>query len=213
MPVEEPLDSNLDGQSDEFSELDKKAKAASKSLKAKKKEIEKATKTAEKKVKQKDTKFEKKVSRIAEKDRKKAVKNFGKNKKSTLLKDLVGPKAANNLFKMGKNPVGFMTGIAKSMPFLGGVFAAKEIADFIWKELEKIDAFFKRFTDRADRRNDLVRSRQEQANISAGLSQKIVTTKSGGADARDAYNTFQIFNENQAELEGNYALSNNSGVP
>lgn len=209
MPVEEPFDTDFEGQSDDFAELDKKAKEAAKALKDKQKEINKA----QKKVKAKDTKFEKKIARIAEKDRKKAVKNFGKNKKGTFFSELIGPKAASNLFKMGKNPVGFMTGIAKAIPFLGGVFAAKEIADFIFEELAKIDAFFKRFTDEADKRLNLFFSRQESANISAGLDQKIITTESGSAHARDSYNTFERFNENQAELEGNYALSNISGVP
>lgn len=209
MPVKEPLDADLTGQADDFDELDKRAKVASKSLKDQQKEVIKA----EKKIKAKDTKFEKKVARIAEKDRVKAVKNFGKNKKGTGLKDLVGPKAANTLFKMGKNPVGFMTGIAKGIPFLGGVFAAVEIATFISDELLKIDAFFKRFTDEADKRINLFFSRQESANILAGLDQKILTTSSGSASARDSYNTFQRFNENQAELEGNYALANTSGVP
>lgn len=208
MPVDEPLDASLDSQVSDFKELDKKAKEASKSLKEKQKEIKKA----QKEVERKDTKFKKKIDRIAEKDRVKAVKNFGKEKKSTILEDLLGPRTAKNIFNMGTNPVGFLTGIAKAIPFLGGVFAAADIAKFIVEELEKIDSFFKRFQDEADRRADLVRSRLEQANISSGLVQKIITTASGGADPRTAYNTFQIFRENEAELEGNFSISNNSGV-
>lgn len=213
MPVKEPLDASLEGISEDFDEIDKKAKKAAKSLKEKQKEFTKVEEKAKKEITKRDTKFEKKIAKIAEKDRVKAVKNFGSNKKkSKFLQDLVGPKAANNIFKMGRNPVAFFTGIAKAIPFLGGVFAAFEIATFIVDELAKIDAFLKKFTDEAARRLDLVRSRAEQAGINAGLIQKIITTASGGSDPRAAYNTFQIFNENAAELEGNFALHNNSGV-
>lgn len=213
MPVEEPLDANLEGQADDFDEIDRKAKKAAKSLKEKQKEIDKARTKAEKEVIKRDTKFEKKIAKIVEKDRVKAVKNFGSDKKkSNALKGLVGPKIANNLMSMGKSPAKFFTGIAKGIPFLGGVFAAVEIATFIVDELEKIDSFLKRFTDEAERRADLVRTRAAQAGINAGLIQKIITTASGGSDPRAAYNTFQIFNESEAELEGNFALHNNSGV-
>ena len=157
-----------------------------------------------------DQKIEKKFKKLQAKVKKDEFKQFGK--KSSFLSDALGPKTAKNIFNMGRNPVGFITGVAKAVPFLGGVFAAKEIADFIVDELVKIDAFLKKFVDEAERRTDLVRSRIEQAGIFAGLVQKIVTTASGGADPREAYNTFQIFNENQAELEGNFAISNNSGV-
>ena len=157
-----------------------------------------------------DEKFEKNIRKIQEKIKKDEIAQFGN--KSSFLEEILGKQKAENIFNLVKNPVSFLTGIAKAIPFLGGVFAAKEIADFIVDELVKIDAFFKKFVDEAERRTDLVRSRIEQANISAGLTQKIITTASGGADPRTSYNTFQIFNDNQAELEGNFSISNNHGV-
>ena len=157
-----------------------------------------------------DERFEKNIRKLQEKIKKDEVAQFGN--KSSFLEGILGKQTAQNIFNMGKNPIAFLTNAAKAIPWLGGVFAAKEIADFIVEELAKIDAFLKRFVDEAERRTDLVRSRIEQANISAGLTQKIITTASGGADPRSSYNTFQIFNDNQAELEGNFGLSNNSGV-
>ena len=157
-----------------------------------------------------DEKIEKRLKKLMEKTEKDKIAQFGHKK--SFLEDTLGKNTAKNIFNMGKNPVGFLTGIAKAIPFLGGVFAAKEIADFIIDEVVKLDAFLKKFVDEAERRTDLVRSRMEQATISAGISQKIITTSSGSAEPRESYNTFQTFNENQSELESNFALTNNSGV-
>lgn len=157
-----------------------------------------------------DEKFKKEIKKIEEKIHKDFVNNFGK--KPSILEDMFGKNTARTVMNMGTNPVGFFTGIAKAIPFLGGVFAASEIATFIVDELAKIDALLKKFVDEAERRTDLFRSRMEQAQIFAGLEQKIITTSSGGAEPRMSYNTFHIFNTNQAELEGNFAISNNSGV-
>ena len=113
---------------------------------------------------------------------------------------------------MGKSPAKFLTGALKALPFLGGVLAAVEIAKFIVDEIVKIDKFLKVFLDIADERIALNRSLQDQAEIAAGKDQAILTTGSGGLDAREAYNTFVIFNQNQGEIEGKYQLQNNSGV-
>ena len=157
-----------------------------------------------------DKKIEKRLQKLSDRVEKDTVTQFGN--KSSFLEDVLGDNIAKNIFSIGKDPLGFVTGLAKAIPFLGGVFAAKEVADFIADELVKIDEFLKRFVDEAERRTDLVRSRLEQANIFAGLEQKIITTAAGSADPRAAYNTFEIFNRNQAELEANFSLSNNSGV-
>ena len=94
-----------------------------------------------------DEKFEKNIRKIQEKIKKDEIAQFGN--KSSFLEGILGKQTAQNIFNMGKNPIAFLTNIAKAIPFLGGVFAAKEIADFIVEELAKIDAFLKRFVDEA----------------------------------------------------------------
>ncbi len=230
MPIDEFLNLDLESDTNNLDKLDRDSKKAAVSLERQRKALEKAQKIREQggifgqsklpggggaprdiaRLSKRDEKIAKKLRKIEDKIAKDQVKQLGN--KSSFLEDILGKRTAKNIFDMGRNPKGFLTGIAKTMPFLGGVFAAKQIADFIVDELVKIDAFFKRFVDEAERRADLVRSRLEQANISAGLAQKIITTASGGAEPRASYNTFQIFNEDQAQLEGNFALSNNSGV-
>lgn len=137
------------------------------------------------------------------------VKNFGK--KGGVLSGILGETGLGNIVSLGKNPVSFMTNIAKAVPFLGGVFAAKEIADFIIDEIVKIDRFFKRFVDRVDDRVDQLRSKQQQAEIAAGLQQVVITTEAGNVEARDAYNTFNEFNSNRAKLEEDFSIRNTSG--
>ena len=132
--------------------------------------------------------------------------------KETILDRFLPRRDAKNLLAMGKNPAAFFTGIAKAIPFLGGVFAAKEIADFIVDEIVKLDKFLKVFIDEIDKRTDPFRSLLVQAFILSGLSQRIITTASGSTEPRYAYNTFEEFNTNQAELEENFQLTNNTGV-
>lgn len=119
---------------------------------------------------------------------------------------------AKNIFNMGRNPVGFMTGVMKALPILGGILAAKEIAEFVVDEIAKIDRFFKKFIDLVDERVDAFRSLQEQANIQAGLSQRIITTASGSTEPRYSYNTFDEFNNNQSEHERKNQMINTSGA-
>jgi hypothetical protein len=125
---------------------------------------------------------------------------------------MFGGTTAINIFAMGKNPIGFITKNLKFIPLLGGVLAAKEIADFIVDEIIKIDKFLKIFIDEVDKRLDPFRSLLEQAFVVAGLSQRIITTSSGSTEPRYAYNTFEEFNTNQTDLEERFQMTNNSGV-
>ena len=100
----------------------------------------------------------------------------------------------------------------KGLPILGGVFAAKEIADFVIGELIKLDEFFKAFIDTIDERTNKFRELEDQARIQAGLEQIIITTADGSVDAKEAYNTFNIFERNQILIEEKYEIQNTSGV-
>ena len=80
-----------------------------------------------------DKAFEKKIKKIQAKTQKDFVKNFGK-KEGNILSQLFGGGGASgtakNLFNFGKNPVGFLTGALKAVPFLGGNFCSKRNSRF-----------------------------------------------------------------------------------
>ena len=232
MPVEEIFDLDLEADTTNLDQLDRLAAKATVSLEKKRKALE----AAQRKLKEgggafggpntpsvggapqdlrplskQDKKTQKKLGRIEEKIRKDEVKQFGDKK--GFLSDILGSKSAKNIFSMGKNPLGFLTGAMKSLPILGGILAAKEIAEFVIQELVKLDAFFKAFIDAIDERTNKFRDLETQARIQAGLQQDIITTSYGTVDAKESFNTFNIFETNQIEVEEKYALQNTSGGP
>lgn len=237
MPVEEISDIDLGTDEKTFDDLDKQATKATKALEKRNKELAKteksltsATKTREEaggafpqarvpaglggptdisQLSKEDQRIEKQMKKLIEKMRKEEVKEFGEK---GFFEKIVGKDVAKNVLSFGKGPIGFLTGAAKLIPFLGGVFAAKEIAEFIIGEIEKIDSFFKKFIDIVDERMDQFRSLQEQSDVQAGLTQRILTTSSGSTEPRYSYNTFEEFNNNQSELENKFEMSNKSGV-
>jgi len=166
--------------------------------------------TAKEQAEKRDKKIEKRFKKLEAKIKKDEVKQIGD--KETILDRILGKTQANNLMSMAKNPKNFFFGIAKTLPWLGGVFQAKEIADFIIDEIVKLDKFLKVFIDEVDNRIDAFRSLAEQAGVQAGLIQRIITTSSGSTEPRYAYNTFVEFNTNQAELEEKFQMTNISGV-
>ena len=133
------------------------------------------------------------------------------NKQSNNLKGKLFKGAKfSNILKMAQNPTSFIgTTLFRMIPVMGAVIAATKIfADLI----KKVDDFQKEFVDSVDNRIDLFRNKQQQALIQAGLAQEIFTTSAGGTEPRDAYNTFEQFNNNQAAIERDFALRNTSGV-
>ncbi len=238
MPVEDFTDIDLGTDDTTFDQLDKSAAKAQKSLEKRNRELQKTQKSLDKAAKvreeaggafpqadvpigsgapkdiailsKQDAKIEKKLRKLEKKIKKDEVKQLGD--KETILDKILGRTSARNLMSMGKNPKNFMFGIMKALPILGGVLAAKDIADFIIDEIVKLDKFLKVFIDEIDNRLDPFRTLLEQAFVVAGLSQRIITTASGGIDPRYSYNTFEQFNKNQADLEERFQMTNNSGV-
>jgi len=229
--VDEFFDIDLESDFTNLDKLDRMSKKAVVSLEKQRKALEKAQQQREKgggifgpgaipkgaggpkdiaRLSKQDLKTEKKIARIMEKVRKAEVKQLGKRK--GFLGQLFGGKSAKNLFDIGKNPVQFMSTIMKSIKILGPILTAVAIAKFIVDELIKIDKFLKKFIDVADARINKFRTLQDQANVQAGLEQRIYTSASGTLDPRESYNTFEIFNRNQGEIETQYALQNTSGV-
>ena len=133
------------------------------------------------------------------------------SKQSNNLKDRLFKGAKfSNILKMAQNPTGFIgTTLFRMIPVMGAVIAATKIFADLAK---KVDDFQKKFVDSVDDRIDLFRTKQQQALIQAGLAQEIFTTTAGGTEPRDAYNTFEQFNNNQAAIERDFALRNTSGV-
>ena len=231
MPVDETLDVNLEATTSNLDKLDRDSIKAAKALEKQRKALEKAQQIREKggvfagpnvpggggaprdiaRLSKRDEKIAKKLRKIEDKIAKDQAKQLGN--KSSFLEDLLGKNTARNIFAMGKNPKGFFTGLAKTLPFLGGVFAAKEIADFVIGELVKLDEFLKVFLDVADARENRTRTLELQAQFQAGLQGQILTTSSGSVNPQESFNSFLEFNKNQGEIEGKYALQNTSGVP
>lgn len=242
MPVEDIADIDLGTDEKTFDELDRAAANAIKTLEKRNKELNKSITNASKaereqkrlderegifatnqgvfpssgapkdiaKLSKEDQKIQKRLKKLEAKIKKDEVKQLGD--KETILDKILGKTQANNLMSMARNPKNFMFGIMKALPILGGILAAKEIAEFIVDEIAKIDRFFKAFIDVVDNRIDAFRSLQEQADVQAGLTQRILTTASGSTEPRYSYNTFEQFNTNQAELEEKFQMTNNSGV-
>ena len=242
MPVEEFTDIDLGTDEKTFDELDRAAQKAQKALEKRNAELKKSISNAAKaereqkrlderggmfaeddktlpsgkaprdiaQLSKQDERIEKRQRKLEEKIKKDEAKQIGD--KETILDKILGNTQADNLMSLGKNPKNFLTGVMKVIPILGGVLAAKEIAEFIVDEIAKIDRFFKVFIDEIDNRIDAFRSLQEQAEVQAGLTQRIITTTSGSTEPRYSYNTFEQFNTNQADLEERFQMTNKSGV-
>lgn len=135
--------------------------------------------------------------------------------KSEIFGDEIGFETITNMIALGKNPANFMLKTMKSfksvfIPLIA-VFAAAEITRQILDEVKRIDTYFKKFFDEVNDRLDVFNSLQEQANIRAGLTQRIITTEFGSAEPRYSYNTLHEYDNNLIEHETNFQLSNNSG--
>lgn len=133
-----------------------------------------------------------------------------KTQKDDLMGKLFGKQTFSNLLRFGSSPLTFLTGsVVRLIPIIGtALLVTGVIADFV----KKVDDFQKEFVNNVDGRINLFRSREQQAMIQAGLTQLIITTASGGAEPRDAYNTFNEFNTNQSKIEADFKIRDTSGV-
>lgn len=211
MPVDGDTDIDLGITEEDLEKIDRAAAKAQKSLEKRNAELKKTKTSLESPpLTQQDKTIEKRMKKLEKKIKADEAKQLGD--KETILDKILGKTTAGNIMSMGKNPKNFIFGIAKTLPWLGGIFAAKDIAEFIVDEIAKIDRFLKVFIDEVDKRVDAFRSLQVQAEVQAGLTQRIITTASGSTEPRYSYNTFEQFNSNQAELEQKFQMTNNSGV-
>ena len=82
------------------------------------------------------------------------------------------------------------------------------IATFITRVYD----FQKEFIDNVDGRIELRRSKQQQAEIQAGLKQVIITSSTGNAEPSDAFNSFEQFNTDQSRIESEFKVRETVGV-
>lgn len=133
-----------------------------------------------------------------------------KTQKEEGLRKIFGRQTFSNLVGIGTNPLGFVQGtVTKLIPFIGTALAATGVIAAL---IKSVDDFQKKFVDNVDGRIELFRSKETQAQIQAGLQQVIITSSSGSAEPRDAYNTFAVFNENQSRIEADFRIRDTAGV-
>ncbi len=133
-----------------------------------------------------------------------------KTQKQGFLEKVFGKGVLKNIFAFGGNPQGFLTaGVTRLIPFIG---TALVVTGVIAAFIKQVDDFQKEFVNNVDGRINLFRSREQQALVQAGLQQLIITTEAGGAEPRDAYNTFTEFNTDQSRIEADFKIRDTAGV-
>ncbi len=126
----------------------------------------------------------------------------------------LGTGKASKAISFLSNPVGSIASIlTTSLPILGGILAAFEIVKFITAELTKkggvFDTFFK---DNVNTLVNALRDKIQQSEIKSGIkTQLIFVTASGSTNPRDAYNSFEQFNNNQEGFESDFEIRRTSG--
>lgn len=132
------------------------------------------------------------------------------SEKEENLSKIFGKESLSNLLQAGSNPTGFiLSGVTKLIPVIGtALLVTGVIAQFV----SKVNDFQAQFIDNVDNRINIFRQKEEQARIQAGLTQLIITSVAGSAEPRDAYNTFNEFNENQQRIENEFQINNTTGV-
>lgn len=238
MPVEEDVTIDLGTSDKTFDELDRAAAKAIKTLEKRDRELKKSLSTASKaereekrlsnrggifgvadkplpssgapqdiKAPEKQT-FEEKILEKAKKDAEGEREKLIKSLKGRIFDEDSKASTINNILNIGKNPARFAAGLMKLLPHAAVLLLVKQILD----EIIKLDKFFKVFIDEIDNRIDKFRTLQEQSDVNSGLAQRIITTASGSTEPRYSYNTFEQFNNNQAEHELKTQMLNISGV-
>ena len=130
-------------------------------------------------------------------------------------KALGGPANASKALSMLKNPMA----LAKFLgPAAAPIFAALIAVDVTKRVIKELTAkgrpFDRTFRNLIDTRNEALRTREQQQRVLVGFgegAQIITTTSAGTTSPRDSYNTYEQFNNNQAELEEKFAIRNDSG--
>lgn len=122
------------------------------------------------------------------------------------------PQNKEQLLKFAQNPKAVVGGIIRAIPFLGGIVAVADFSKAVIDEIERIDAFFKKFIPDITNLHNQLRAREESAFINVGNQQLILSVRAGQTSPRLAYNTYNEFNKNRLKFESDTAIRDNSGV-
>ncbi len=132
-------------------------------------------------------------------------------------KALGGPAKAQQAIALLRNPLGLIKMLATN-PITATILAALvavEVAKVIIKELVRKGSIYDRtFKNLIFTRFEALRTREVQQRILVGFgdtAQIITTTSAGTTNPRDAYNTYEVFNRNQMELQEKFAIRNDRG--
>lgn len=132
-----------------------------------------------------------------------------KSKKEEGLRGIFGKKTFDNILNVGTNPLGFVKGhVLSLLPIIGTALAATGIFAAL---IKKVNDFQAEFVNNVDNRINVFRSKENQAQIQAGLTQLIITTEAGSAEPRDAYNSFSREAEFDGDREARFQIKNISG--
>jgi hypothetical protein len=131
-----------------------------------------------------------------------------------LMDSNLGAGKASQAFSMMSNPAGFFKGFfTKTVPIIGGIITATEIAKaVIVKMTERGGPFDRFFNERIDTRVNALLNKEEQQEILAGFRQEILTTQSGQINPRDAFNTYNQDRATQEKVEENYSVRTKAGL-
>lgn len=126
-----------------------------------------------------------------------------------------GPARAKDALSLLKSPmkmVKFLGPVA--IPLIAGLVAI-DLIKRLGKELTRKGSVFDRtFKNYIFDRFEALRSREVQQRILVGFgptAQIVTTTSAGTTNPRDAYNTYEVFNRDQSELEEKFSIRNDSG--
>jgi len=233
LPVEDFTDIDLGIDEKTFDQLDRAAAKAEKSLEKRNKELKKSLSAASK-AEREQKRLDQRGGIFAEKEEKlpsgKAPSDIAAPDKIPFLDEIDdkikkgvqdnikvsfreafadqagGLRGANNMLAFAKNPVGFTKGLMKAIPFIGGIVAIGEFGQALIAELEKLDAFFKKFIDIIDTRVNQLITKTQQAKIRAGDIQEILATEAGGTRVRVPYNTHNEFNKDRLNFENDHNI-------
>lgn len=117
----------------------------------------------------------------------------------------------NKALNFATNPTQFVQNLLLGTSALAGVGFILQVTEQVLQQIQRVDRFFKQFVDLVDTRVDQLQRKETRAQIKAGQTQFIISTVAGSTNPRDAYNSFEQFNNNRAQLEADFAIRNTSG--
>jgi len=132
-----------------------------------------------------------------------------------LNKALGGPANASKALGMLKNPVALAKFLGPVAAPIIAAFVAVDVAKRIINDMVRKGSIFDRtFKNVVHNRFEALRTREQQQRILVGFgdtAQLITTTTAGTTNPRDSFNTYNIINDEDKDIEEMFAIRNDSG--